>query len=243
MSKAPLLSLPQSPSPSTPDLTQSHDPSPLSATPLPTSNVHPVLSASTSGPIDFIPPVLTSPSRLHKRRPPVVPLTPDEEAAAARVSSRYVIASLVIATTIPNDKKKNSYRVAARLTADHISVLFPDVETPFQDVEDVVDRLLPYHVFQHPREDLLKTKTGGKGKRKATETEILQSELEGAPLFFFPLRGVRRASTYADGVIISETKFALECFKRRRALEERFRRARTKSGKARQSVRITFASC
>jgi hypothetical protein len=30
----------------------------------------------------------------------------------------------------------------------------------------------------------------------------------------------------------SETKFALECFKRRRELEERFRRARTKSGKA-----------
>lgn len=105
MSKAPLLSLPQSPSPSTPDLTQSHDPSPLSATPVPTSNAQSVPSASTSGPIDFIPPVLPSPSRLHKRRPPVVPLTPDEEAAAARVSSRYVIAGLVIATTIPSEKK------------------------------------------------------------------------------------------------------------------------------------------
>lgn len=33
-------------------------------------------------------------------------------------------------------------------------------------------------------------------------------------------------------IIHSETKFALECFKRRRELEERFRRARTKSGKA-----------
>jgi hypothetical protein len=126
------------------------------------------------------------------------------------------------------------------LTTDHISVLFPDVETPFQDVEDVVDRLLPYHVFQHPREDLLKT--GGKGKRKATETEILQSELEGAPLFS-PCGVFAPRLPFADGVIISETKFALECFKRRRALEERFRRARTKSSKARQSVRITFASC
>lgn len=38
--------------------------------------------------------------------------------------------------------------------------------------------------------------------------------------------------------LYSETKFALECFKRRRALEERFRRARTKSGRVRQSVRI-----
>jgi len=32
-------------------------------------------------------------------------------------------------------------------------------------------------------------------------------------------------------MVHSETKFALECFKRRNALEERFRRARTKSGK------------
>jgi Conserved region of unknown function on GLTSCR protein len=65
------------------------------------------------------------------------------------------------------------------LTADHISALFPDVDSPFRGIEDVVDRLLPYHVFQHPREDLLKV---GKGKQKATETDILRSELEGAPV-------------------------------------------------------------
>lgn len=76
-------------------------------------------------------------------------------------------------------RKKKSCRVASRLTVDHISALFPDVESPFRDIEDVVDRLLPYHVFQHPREDLLKI---GKGKQKATETDILRSELEGAPL-------------------------------------------------------------
>lgn len=112
-------------------------------------------------------------------------------------------------------------RVATRLTGDHISVLFPDVDTPFRDAEDVVDRLLPYHVFQHPREDLLKAT---KGKGKATETEILQSELAGA--------SVIRAQYCFLFTIYSETKFALECFKRRRALEERFRQARTKSSKA-----------
>ncbi|KAI0301001.1 hypothetical protein B0F90DRAFT_1720831 [Multifurca ochricompacta] len=114
-----------------------------------------------------------------------------------------------------------SSRVAARLTVDHISTLFPDVSTPFRDAEDVVDRLLPYHIFHHPREDLLRF---SKGKHKATETEILQSEL-------------------------AETKLALECFKRRRALEERFRRARTKSGKAwpfaynRPGSLLTFHQC
>ncbi|KAI9455321.1 hypothetical protein BJY52DRAFT_1280367 [Lactarius psammicola] len=180
MSRTPLLSLPQSPSASIPDLPHSHDPSPLSAASPPTPSAQSIPSASTSAP-DLLESVLPSSSRLLPRRPPVVPLSADEEAAAARVSSR----------------------VAAHLTTDHISVLFPDVNTPFQDVEDVVDRLLPYHVFQHPGEDLLKA---NKGKRRATETEILQSEL-------------------------AETKFALECFKRRSTLEERFRRARTNPGK------------
>ncbi|KAH9017054.1 hypothetical protein EDB85DRAFT_2017500 [Lactarius pseudohatsudake] len=180
MSSTPPLSLSRSPSASIPDLAHSHDPPPLSATSAPTPSAQSVPSASTSAP-DALTPVLPSTSCLHRRRPPVVPLSADEEAAAARVSSR----------------------VAAHLTTDHVSVLFPDINTPFQDAGDVVDRLLPYHVFQHPREDLLKA---NKGKRRATETEILQSEL-------------------------AETKFALECFKRQSALEERFRRARTKSGK------------
>jgi hypothetical protein len=77
-----------------------------------------------------------------------------------------------------NNPEKISRRVASRLTADHISALFPDVDSPFRDIEDVVDRLLPYHVFQHPREDLLKA---GKGKQKATETEILRNEVAGTP--------------------------------------------------------------
>ncbi|KAI0047770.1 hypothetical protein FA95DRAFT_1661675 [Auriscalpium vulgare] len=121
----------------------------------------------------------TSSCPLRPSRPtPHVALTPEEEATAAKVSSR----------------------VASCLTSDHIAALFPDVETPFESPEDAVNRLLPYHIFQIPKEDL------GKGKQKATEEDFLKLEL-------------------------AETKFALECFKRRRALETRFRRARIKSGK------------
>ncbi|KAH8080267.1 hypothetical protein BXZ70DRAFT_641162 [Cristinia sonorae] len=98
-------------------------------------------------------------------------------------------------------------RVCARLAEDHAMVLKPDVETPFVDKVDVVKRLLPYHVFQHPMEDLIPlTQPAGKGKMKATEEDLLREE-------------------------IAETKFALECWKRRAALEKRFRRARVNSGK------------
>ncbi|KAJ7497358.1 hypothetical protein FB451DRAFT_1211151 [Mycena latifolia] len=94
--------------------------------------------------------------------------------------------------------KRVAARVAARLALDHAAVIHPDTETAFSDSIDVVNRLLPYHVFHQPTEDVDR-----KGKRKADD---LLTEIE-------------------------ETKFALECFKRKRSLEERFRRARTRSGK------------
>ncbi|KAH9858813.1 hypothetical protein C2E23DRAFT_899171 [Lenzites betulinus] len=103
-------------------------------------------------------------------------------------------------------------RTASSLAEDQRAALFPDTETPFVDGEDVVKRLLPYHIFQQPKEDLDAVLQSGsvrpsrKGKRKATEEDLLRDE-------------------------IADTKFALECWKRRRALEKRFRKARIESGK------------
>ena len=57
--------------------------------------------------------------------------------------------------------------------------LQPDTETPFVDAEDAVRRLLPYHIFQHSKEDLY-TLTGRKGKRKATEEDLLREEIAGS---------------------------------------------------------------
>ncbi|KAI0316027.1 hypothetical protein OF83DRAFT_1129006 [Amylostereum chailletii] len=90
--------------------------------------------------------------------------------------------------------------VMASLTADQKATLFPDVDSPFSGTEDVVKRLLPYHIFQIPKEDM------GKGKAKATEEDLIREEL-------------------------AETRFALACHKRKRALEDRFRRVRISSGK------------
>ncbi|KAI0630267.1 hypothetical protein C8Q77DRAFT_1137268 [Trametes polyzona] len=103
-------------------------------------------------------------------------------------------------------------RVASRLAEDQRAALVPDVETPFEDEVDVVKRLLPYHIFQQPKEDLDAVLQSGsvhpsrKGKRKATAEDLLRDE-------------------------IADTKFALQCWKRRRALEKRFRKARIESGK------------
>ncbi|PBK74234.1 hypothetical protein ARMSODRAFT_1081195 [Armillaria solidipes] len=98
-------------------------------------------------------------------------------------------------------------KVAARLAADQAAVIHPDVDTPFSDTLDVVKRLLPYHIYQQPPEDLHTLIHGnvGKGKGKATDDDLNRE--------------------------IHETKFALECFKRRKKLKERFRKTCLKSGR------------
>lgn len=58
--------------------------------------------------------------------------------------------------------------------------MHPDVDTPFADAADVVNRLLPYHIFQQPREDLrsLTQSKGYKGKEKMDYSELRQ-EIQG----------------------------------------------------------------
>ena len=61
-----------------------------------------------------------------------------------------------------------SCRLYTRLVNDQSMALQPDVDSPFVDQLDVIRRLLPYHLFQHPKEDL-DAVTTGKGKEKAVE--------------------------------------------------------------------------
>lgn len=78
------------------------------------------------------------------------------------------------------------YRIAEKLAEDQRLALFPDTETPFEDEFDAVKRLLPFHIFQQPKEDLdmLRGHTtypynSPKGKRKATEEDLLREEIAG----------------------------------------------------------------
>ncbi|KAL5485432.1 hypothetical protein ACEPAI_8074 [Sanghuangporus weigelae] len=98
--------------------------------------------------------------------------------------------------------------VSANLELDQILTQYPDTDTLFQNEMDVLQRLLPYHIYQHPRHDLDKVR-GSKGKAKASEVELLREEIQ-----------------------VAESKFALECHKRYRALEQRMRRARLRPGQS-----------
>jgi Conserved region of unknown function on GLTSCR protein len=116
-------------------------------------------------------------------------------------------------------------------------VLYPDTETPFVDTLDVVHRLLPYHVFQHPREDLdvlvkgrIASDRSEVSKWKPTEQE---SEEGNARLDDLrrEIKGIYHGLVCHASKSGAETAFALECFKRREALQNRFKRAKIRAGK------------
>jgi hypothetical protein len=62
--------------------------------------------------------------------------------------------------------------------------LYPDVDNPFFDAVDAVNRLLPYHIFQQPRVDLHSIrrvdKNNKKGKGKAIDDD---DKIEGPSHF------------------------------------------------------------
>ncbi|KAG8885798.1 hypothetical protein FRB97_009504 [Tulasnella sp. 331] len=69
-------------------------------------------------------------------------------------------------------------RIQELLAADQKAAMNPDVETPFSDAADAVRRLLPFHVFHHPQEELEYAITAArkhdlfKGKGKAKELDV-----------------------------------------------------------------------
>jgi hypothetical protein len=57
--------------------------------------------------------------------------------------------------------------------------MFPDVDTPFTDTEDVIQRLLPYHVLQQPAKDLREVIADPSGKGKARAVRVNGVDIEG----------------------------------------------------------------
>lgn len=46
------------------------------------------------------------------------------------------------------------YRFTEALKRDRDAVTAPDYETPFKSKKDVIERLLPFHIYQYPEADL-----------------------------------------------------------------------------------------
>ncbi|PPQ67255.1 hypothetical protein CVT25_005839 [Psilocybe cyanescens] len=90
-------------------------------------------------------------------------------------------------------------RFQSRLIQDQANVTHPDVDSPFVDEVDVINRLLPYHMFQQPKDDL-ETIVSCKGKEKARNLDWMEE--------------------------LHDTKLALKCAQRREAIRDRWRKLR-----------------
>ena len=88
--------------------------------------------------------------------------------------------------TLPRRSCFNPHdRVAQNLAFDQLMTAYPEVDEPFEDKRDVLNRLLSYHIYQHPRQELDALR-GSKGKGKVTELDLLKEETEGM-LLILPL--------------------------------------------------------
>ncbi|KAG8936804.1 hypothetical protein FRC02_011383 [Tulasnella sp. 418] len=87
----------------------------------------------------------------------------------------------------------NRQRFQKALALDYELVQRPDIETPFEDAADAVRRLLPYHIFQHPQDELKyalekgtgQTRSSGKGKEKECSTEGADNETKETGIALF----------------------------------------------------------
>ncbi|KDR75844.1 hypothetical protein GALMADRAFT_248572 [Galerina marginata CBS 339.88] len=94
-------------------------------------------------------------------------------------------------------------RVQSRLAQDQSMISHPDVDSPFIDEVDVMNRLLPFHLLQQPKEDL-EMVVFGKGKEKARDLGWKEE--------------------------IRATKIALECVRRCETIRDRWRKLKIRSG-------------
>ena len=123
-------------------------------------------------------------------------------------------------------------RLNSRLAHDQGLISHPDVDSQFVDETDVIKRLLPYHIFQQPKEDLTST-ISGKAKANVAEKE----EIRGKRAF------LTRFSDFLKRGLSLATKSALECFKRREAIRDRWRKLKIRSGKVSFNVHnVIFSS-
>lgn len=63
-------------------------------------------------------------------------------------------------------------RCVEALLKDHEKVSRPDYLTPFRSIEDAMDRLLPYHIYQYPAADLDANKVPLERQGKAQITKV-----------------------------------------------------------------------
>ena len=108
-------------------------------------------------------------------------------------------------------------------------MLHPDVDSPFVDEVDVMNRLLPYHLFQQPKDDL-EPMVSIKGKERAIDNEIqgTSNDSSSSPLLL----------THSH----EDTKFALQCYRRRQNIRDRWRQVLIKSTRVTEIDTIFFSS-
>jgi hypothetical protein len=116
-----------------------------------------MISANHSHP-SSVPSTPTS-SSFTPSQPPIGPKPLTEPAAIKPTVGKLTqpLPDSILSKRLPEEEFQHrdiKRRFLETLSKDHVSVTTPDYQTPFRSMKDVIDRLLPYHVYQYPKMDL-----------------------------------------------------------------------------------------
>lgn len=134
-------------------------------------------------------------------------------------------------------------RFSAQLQRDHERCLQPDVLTPFRNMQDILNRLLPFHVWQMPERDLI----------HGMEAQVVPNVPQGneAPLQFTVPYKKRRVSspqvpdTPSSYLVLPpfpSEAYAVSVYDRYTNLQRRFRMLETRSSTTHERAPFMTAS-
>jgi len=164
------------------------------------------------------------------------PVPPAHSAPAARLPPQK---DLVLEDPeLAAQRAHTQRRFRIQLDQDHERCLRPDIQTPFRDACDVVERLLPYHVWQVSESDLL----GAMDARIVAPPAPTELDDEAHVSFAVPYVRKRRrveAPLPSDTPLLTLPPFPSEAFtrsayERRAQLVRRFRALQTRSDTAQE---------
>ena len=134
-------------------------------------------------------------------------------------------------------------RFSAQLQRDHERCLQPDVLTPFRNMQDILNRLLPFHVWQMPERDLI----------HGMDAQVVPNVPQGneAPLQFTVPYKKRRVSspqvpdTPSSYLVLPpfpSEAYAVSVYDRYTNLQRRFRMLETRSSTTHERAPFMTAS-
>ncbi|CDS05326.1 hypothetical protein LRAMOSA07855 [Lichtheimia ramosa] len=121
------------------------------------------------------PPLIALHHMMAQQPSPQQPPIPPNFTLPSHLATKSILAKRLPEEELHHQDVKR--RIYDSILSDHKAVTEPDYKTPFKSKQDVIDRLLPYHIYQYPKVDMDANKIPMDKQDQLTK-EIFKSQAE-----------------------------------------------------------------